>query len=143
MAQSFSEVVRTVRLYASTAPLFLVRDWVNDAYKDLARLRNWSFLRGVMDLNIQASRAVASVAVINGSQTVTSALLFLGADVGRQFAVGTFPVYTIVEVPDLSTITLDRPFTGTTDAAVLTAKIFDAYAVMPTDFGSFRTIVDP
>ena len=143
MAQSYSEVVRTVRLYASTAPLFLVRDWVNDAYKDLVRLRNWSFLRGELDLVISASRSLTSVGVTLGSTTVTSAGLFVTADAGRQFAVGSFPVYTVQTVVDANTIGLDRAYAGTTSVAVTTAKIFDGYAVMPADFGSFRVIADP
>ena len=143
MAQSFSEVVRTVRLYASTAPLFLVRDWVNDAYKDLVRLRNWSFLRGELDLSIFAARSLASVAVGFGSANVISVGLFSGADVGRQFSVGSYPVYTVVTNPDPNTITLDRLYAGAANGAATNAKIFDAYAVMPADFGSFRVIADP
>lgn len=142
MAQTFGEVVRTVRLYASTAPLFLAMDWVQDAYKDLCRLRNWGFLRGEMDLTTLAARSLAAVTVTFGSTTVTSAGLFVASDLGRQFAVGTFPVYTVLTQPDANTITLDRPYTGETGAPT-TGKIFDAYAVMPADFGSFRVVVDP
>lgn len=141
MAQSYSEVVRTVRLYASTAPLFLVREWINDAYKDLTRSRNWSFLRGEMALTIAAARALAAVTVTLGSTTVTSAGLFVAADAGRQFAVGTYPLYTVQSVPDANTIILDRAYAGDTGAPT-TAKIFDGYAVMPADFGSFRVIAD-
>lgn len=143
MAQSFSEVVRTVRLYASTAPLFLVRDWINDAYKDLARLRNWSFLRGQTDLLINASSALASVQVTRNYQWIVSAGLFTAGDVGRQFAVGTFPVYTVIAFVDVNSVQLDRPYAGPTDVAVTNAKFFDGYAVTPADFGSFRTIADP
>ncbi len=143
MAQNFDEVVRTVRLYASTAPLFLVRDWINDAYKDLARLRNWAFLRGETSLNIAASRALSSVSAVLGSTSVTSVGLSVASDLGRQFAVGSFPIYTIVAIPDVNTWTLDRAFSGETNAAITTAKVFDAYATMPADFGSFRVVVDP
>src|SRR5688572_20437319 len=143
MAQGYSEVVRTVRLYASTAPLFLVREWINDAYKTLTRSRNWSFLRGETDLLIAAARSLASVGVTLGSPTVTSAALFLPADLGRQFAVGTFPLYTVIAQSDASTITLDRAYAGETNAAATTGKIFDGYATLPADFGSFRLIADP
>lgn len=141
MAQSFSEVVRTVRLYASTAPLFLVREWVNDAYKDLAGLRNWSFLRGELNVTIAARRALASITVTLGSPTVTSAALFLAADAGRQLAVGAH-VYTVTAVTDTSTITLDRAWNGDS-GAVTTGYILDAYYTAPADFGSFRVIADP
>lgn len=142
MAQTFDEAVRTVRLYVGTAPVFLVRDWVNQAYKELAESRNWSFLRGELDLIILAARSLAAVGVTLGSTTVTSAGLFLAADQGRQFAIGSFPVYTIQAVTDVNTITLDRPYAGDTNAAAA-GKVFDGFATMPADFGSFRLIADP
>jgi hypothetical protein len=69
--------------------------------------------------------------------------LFVAGDAGRQFAVGSFPVYTIASVTDANGIELDRPYGETTNAAVTTAKVFDAYATLPADFGSFRLIADP
>jgi len=67
MAEGFTDVWRTVRLYVPVAPLFLVQDWVNEAWKTLARTRPWSFLRGELALTINAARTVASVTVTRGS----------------------------------------------------------------------------
>jgi hypothetical protein len=139
---TYGDLWRTVRLYVPGAPTFLCREWVNVAYKALARSRSWGFLRGELRLTIQASRSLASVSVINGSATVTSIGLFGAADGGRQFAVGTFPVYTIQTVVDANTIVLDRAY-GEPTSGMAVAKIFDAYATMPADFGSFRVIADP
>ena len=141
MAQTYSEVWRAVKLHASAAPTFLVREWVNEAYKQLARSRSWAFLRGELALTINAARTVASVTVTRGSATVTSVGLFLAADNTRQFRIQTFPSYTIIAFVDVNTITLDRPYGE--DDAVASAEIYDGYATMPADFKSFRIIADP
>lgn len=141
MPDTFTDAWRQVRLYVPVAPHFLVQAWVQDAWKTLARTRPWSFLRGELVLTINAARTVASVTVTQGSATVTSVGLFLAADAGRQFRVGTFPTYTIQTFTDASTIVLDRVYGE--DTATGAASIYDGYAVMPADFGSFRLIADP
>ena len=141
MAEGFTDVWRTVRLYVPVAPLFLVQDWVNEAWKTLARTRPWSFLRGELALTINAARTVASVTVTRGSATVTSVGLFVASDNGRTFRISTYPHYTIVAFVDVNTITLDRVYGE--DDGTASAEIYDGYAIMPADFGSFRIIVDP
>jgi len=74
--------------------------------------------------------------------SVTSAGLFVAADAGRQFRVGSSPYYTIQTFTNANTIVLDRVY-GETTSAVAVAEIFDGYATMPTDFASFRLIPDP
>ena len=141
MAEDYGTAWRTVRLYVPAAPTFLVREWVNTAWKQLARARHWGFLRGELRLTIQPSRALASVTVTNGSAIVTSAGLFGNADAGRQFLVGTFPLYTVVSVQNANQITLDQPYGETTGTPA--AQILDGYFTAPTDFESFRLIADP
>src|SRR5262245_2954594 len=97
MPETFTETWRAVRLHVPTAPHFLVQAWVQESWKKLARSRNWSFLRGELVLTINAAR-VLTVGVTQGSTTVTSAGLFLTTDAGRQFRVGTYPVFTIQTV---------------------------------------------
>jgi hypothetical protein len=72
---------------------------------------------------------------------MTSAALFLASDVGRQFRVGTYPVYTIIEVTDTSNAVLDQAYAGFGGA--LTGQILDAYVTMPADFGAFQLVIDP
>jgi len=141
MAQTFGDCWRRVRLYVPAAPTFLAREWVNDAWKQLVKKRRWGFLRGDMVLTINAARTIASCVVTQGSATVTSAGLFLAADAGRQFRVGSTPYYTIQTFTDVNTIVLDRVY-GEDNAASAAAEIFDGYATMPADFGSFRLIPD-
>lgn len=142
MPEDFSYCWRIVRLHASAAPAFLVREWVSNAWKKLARARHWSFLRGELRLTIDAARAVSPVTVTRGSATVTSAGLFLAADAGRQFRVASFPSYTILARPDANTLTLDVPY-GEDSSLVAVAEIFDGYATLPADFESFRIVADP
>lgn len=140
MPDTYGDVWRTVRLYVQ-APTFLVREWANAAYKELARARHWAFLQAELRLSISASRSLV-VGVTRGDATVTSAALFTAADVGRQFRIAPSQVYTILSLTNASSLELDQPYGDATDAAA-TALILDAYAVMPADFESFRIIPDP
>jgi hypothetical protein len=141
MPETFGDCWRRVRLHVPAAPTFLVREWVNAAWKPLGRMRHWSFLYGELRLTIAVARSVASVTLTNGSTTATSAGLFLAADAGRQFRVSNFPAYTIQTFNNVNSIDLDVPFGET--SVVATATIYDGYATMPTDFESFRLIADP
>lgn len=141
MSDDFGYVWRTVRLYVPIAPAFLAREWVNTAWKQLARSRHWSFLKGELRLTIQAARSLAAVTATNGSPTITSAGLFLPADAGRQIRWASFPTYTIASVTDVNTAVLDIPYGEPSTTRV--ATIYDGYAVLPADFESFRVIADP
>ena len=141
MAQTYADVWRSVKLHASAAPTFLVREWVNDAWKELTRFRpTANYLRVQSQLLIRAERTV-DVTVTYGSATVTSAGLFVAADVGRQFRMQTFPWYTIIAAMLPNSITLDRVY-GEDDASA-TASIYDGVAVVPDDFAEFDIIADP
>lgn len=148
MADSFGDVWRAVKLHVPGAGVFLCRDWVQSSYKQLCRKRPWSFLRGQLQIQIKASRAVACTVVI-GSPVVTSAALFLSTDEGRQFQTNTFPSYTILQFLSTSSILLDQPFgvdmAGTAPGVSLptTGLVLDAYFTAPADFGRFIVIGDP
>lgn len=141
MPETFGDVWRRVRLHVPAAPTFLVREWVNTAWKPLARSRHWSFLYGELRLTIAAARSLASVTTTNGSATVTSAGLFVAADQGRQFRTANYPVYTIQTFTDINTLQLDIPYGET--GGVSAATIYDGYYTAPADFESFRLIADP
>lgn len=142
MAQTFGDCWRTVRLYVPAAPTFLVREWVNVSWKRLAKGRHWSFLRGECRLTIAAARAITLCSVTRGSATVTSVGLFVAGDAGRQFRVGSSPIYTVQTVTDVNTIVLDIPY-GEASSAVAAATVFDGFATLPADFESFRLVADP
>lgn len=139
MPMTFADCYRTVRLYASAAPVFLCREWVNAAWKSLASRRTWGFLRGDLAIVCRASRTL-TVTVTQGSATVTSAAAFVTDDVGRALRVGRGDTYTILAWVDAGTVTLDRVYVDVD--AVTTGTILDAYVTLPADFGSFLSVVD-
>jgi hypothetical protein len=136
---TFGDTWRQVRLHVPLADALLVRQWVQQAYKDLADRYPWHFLYEETILRTAAS-ASRTVGVTQDSATVTGAG-FVAADVNRQLRVGTFPIYTILSVTVGVDATLDMAYAGTTNAAA-TATVLDAYARMPADFGSFELVWD-
>lgn len=150
MPDTFATTWQTVRLYVPAAPPFLVRAWVNKVYKDLARARHWNFLRGELRINCAPQRAIPLCTVTQGSPVVTSAGLFLAADVGRQITfgnplaviAGNYPIFTIIGLQSASSITLDLAY-GDLSSALASATIGDFYYTAPANFESWRLIADP
>lgn len=147
MADTFEGVWRAARNLFPALPPLVVRDFVQEAYSRLCESWGWGFLRADGLLATQAARTV-SVTVTQGSATVTSAGLFLATDLGRTFRgvsgsslPSTYPVYTIVAVPDVNTLVLDKAYGAT--SAVGLAQVIDLYVTLPTDFGRFLAVVDP
>lgn len=140
-SDTFEGAWRKVLTYVPNCPPLLAQDWVRTAYRQVAVRRSWGFLRAESALTTQAARSIA-VGVTFGDATVTSAALFVAGDVGRQFRVGTYPVYTIQTFTSTSSVELDQPFGGTTNAAA-TGQILDAYTTLPADFGRFYLVADP
>lgn len=122
--------------------MFLVRDWVQEAYGRLIDRRGWIFATTQGQLPWADARNAVAVVTTWGSRTVTSAGLFSAADVGRQLRQGTYPVYTIVSVESANSLTLDMAYYGTVQGAT-TVQILNAYAVLPEDFSRFVVVVSP
>jgi hypothetical protein len=142
MADTFATVWRAVRLSVPDAPAMLCRQWVQDAWNDLAHRYGWGFLTYAGQIVFQASRTL-TVTVTQGSTVVTSAGLFLATDQGRTFSAGTYPLYQIDRFVSVNEIRLALPFYGTGAGVVTNGLIQDAYTTMPTDFARFVAIVDP
>lgn len=143
MATTFGDVWRQVRLRVPDAPPLLVRDWVMNAYRQFWDRRLWS--QSIYQGQLTWADAVSNLActVTYGSATVTSVGLFTSDMAGRQFRVGTYPIYTILTVPDANTLTLNEPYYGSPTGAITTGQVLDAYGTLPTDFGAFQVVVDP
>lgn len=140
MSQTFGDCWRKVRLHLPDAPFGLVREWTLQAYKELCERRPWVWTTVEYQLQTLASRTL-TVTFTAQSATITSAAGFVASDQGRQIKVSSIPIYTIIEVVDASTATLDQPYTAT--AGAQTATIFSGYLTMPADFGSFMLVTDP
>jgi hypothetical protein len=136
---TFEDTWRKVRLHVPMADALLAREWVQNAYKDLADRYPWHFLFEETVLRTTASRT-ETVGVTQGSATVTGAG-FVAADANRQLRVGTLPIYTILSVNVGVDATLDQAY-AEVDNATASATILDAYARMPADFGSIEMVWD-
>jgi hypothetical protein len=141
MAQTFENLWRTARNLFPGVPALVVREWAQDAYIDACDYYSWGFLRTEAFLTTLATRET-TVGVTQGSATVTAGGTFVASDAGRQFRIGTGPIYTIRTYTDASTIVLDRTYQADTNASA-TGTILSAYAVMPADFGRFLMTWNP
>lgn len=137
---TFGDTWRRVRLHAPAAPFALVRSWVQGAYETLHERRPWVWSVAQTSLATLASRSI-TVTATQGSTAITSAAAFVASDVGRQFRVGTFPFYTIIEVTDASNAVLDLPYAAT--GGSLSGQIISAFSTLPEDFGAFMLVIDP
>lgn len=142
MPTTFSDVWRLVRLHVPDAPMMLVRDWVQSTYARLTDFRPWTWTLEPGQMVWQDARTLTDVSVTLGSTQVTSvAGVFLSGDAGRQFRVGTFPIYTVARFVNSNTIDLDQPFQGT-ETGTVDAQIVDAWATLPENFGAFMAVID-
>lgn len=143
MASTFGQVWRAAAGKHPGVPPLTVRSFAQNVWKALVDRRQWFWRRKQSGFRLEASRDLALVGVTANSPTVTSAALFLTTDLGRQFRVNGYPLYTIIEVTTTSTVVLDRPYLGDTNAAEDDAQILDAYATVPDDFQQFLLMIDP
>lgn len=141
-AQTFYDLKMAMGLSVPNASIFLIERWVKNAFRELADRRQWSWQLIQGQIVWQDARDLTAVVTTFGSTTVTSTGSFLAADAGRNFRVGTYPIYTITTFTDANTITLDRPYEGLTDGSG-DAQILDAYATLPANFENFLMVLDP
>ena len=140
---TFSDVWRSIRVNCPDATVTLVRRWVQNAYRQLADQRQWSWKVLEGQIVWAGTHDVTDVVTTFGSAVVTGpAATFVAADAGRQFRVGTYPIYTVLSVDSATQITLDRPYEGQTSGTVQ-GHILDAYTTLPANFENFLAIVDP
>lgn len=138
---TFAQAWNQAFLDVPAAGALQVRQWAQNAYKRLYDSRNWSWKIKRSAFLLDTAREPAAVGVSYGSATVTSAALFVAGDQGRQFRVGTYPVYNIVTFTDASTIVLDRPYEGEDNAAA-ESEILSAYVTAPADLEAIQCVVD-
>ena len=137
---TFEDAWRAVKLEVPVADPLLCRKWVQYAYNELAEQYPWTFLFQETILSTVLARTLV-VGLTQGDATMTSAALFVAGDVGLQVRVGAGPIYTIVTFTDASNVELDMVYAAATDPAA-SAVFSSRYVEMPTDFGSFETVID-
>ncbi|KKL15728.1 hypothetical protein LCGC14_2502660, partial [marine sediment metagenome] len=117
MGDTFGQITGSVRLRIPQAPIFLVEDWVREAFRRAWESRRpaWSMARKEGAFTTDAQKTGTST-VTRGSVVVPPGTLSIApADEGRQFRTGiNQPVYSIESVDCLNLndqITLDRAYT--------------------------------
>lgn len=142
--QTFEQLWKRLIVHAPGIPVPLAKEFVNTAYSRALALHDWSALRGRVDVFIPAQQAAGTVAVAQGSSTVTGSGTAFGTDMpGRQIRIGNSSYYTILTVDIfLQTLTIDRAWVGET-ASGLSYEINAAYFAAPSDFNHFISFIDP
>lgn len=145
MADTFSSMYRSLRLWVPDLPIFLAKQLIRDRYRRVAERRIWSALRAESEFILNDAKTAGTVTATRNSATVTgSGTSFAGSDVGRQFQVGNrAPTYTISAVASTTSMTIDRVYGDTTVGSGLSYRILDAYVTCPADFKHFIVIYDP
>lgn len=144
MLDTFSRIANNVRLRCPSADILLAQNAVNNAFRQVAERRHWSWLIKFGQFispplyNIGTVTATNGLYVVIGSGTSWTSNL-----TGLQFRLGTSsPVYTILSVDSPTQITLDAAF-GYQTSTNVGYQIYQAYFTPPSDFLTFMTIVDP
>lgn len=145
MAQkTFSQLWQQFLLYAPGTPVPLAQQFIKNSYNRAINMHDWSELFKDGEKFIATEYSTGTIAVTNGSTTVTgSGTTWTSAMTGRQIVVldnGRQPYYTFTYVSGTSG-TLDRAYQGTTDASS-TYTIGEYYVEFPTDLATLDAIRD-
>jgi hypothetical protein len=124
---------------------FLAEEWVRSAFRDLVEYRRWSWSLKRGQLLTFDAYTTGTATVTAGTPTVTITTgVVSSAFIGRQFRIGyQFPILTITDVNvGANTLTLSDNW-WPTNATTATYSIYQAYIVLPSDFQSFVSVIDP
>lgn len=145
MLDTYNEIWNRVMLRCPAASSLLARDWVKNAFRQVAERRRWSWL-------MKFGQWVAPPLVNSGRVEVTTGLTTVigvgtswdASMIGRQFRSGTpNPIGTIIQVdPGLQTLDIDSPWGGST-AVNQPYEIYQCYYTAPPDFQSLEVLWDP
>lgn len=141
---SYQRIYRQVLLRCPAVGTFNAQLFIQHAFRQLCQRRLWSFQtkRAQFIMNAQYNTGTVSV-VLNSDTVVGVGTTFTGAMVGRQFRIGlNTPIYTIIAVPDATTLTLSEVW-GAASASAQGYRIYNAYVTVPADFQSFISVYDP
>ena len=141
---TYQELWNRVLLRCPSASSFLAKDWITNAFRQVAERRRWSWLLKFGQFVVPQQVVDGTCTVTNGSATVTGiGTAWTPELVGRQFRIGRgTPIYTISAVASATSLTLDAPF-GSKTAVNTTYQIYQCYFTPPEDFHSFLSVWDP
>jgi hypothetical protein len=143
---TFGELWKSILLAAPDCPVPLAQTFVNNAGRRIYDSARWSGLRGQSSFIVPVGVTSLTTAVTQGSNAVTdTGGTWTSAVVGSQFFVGAqAPFYTVTEFATngaTDTLTLDRPYAGTTDATA-SSSVQLLYLPVASDFLHFIDVLD-
>lgn len=140
---TYQEIAGKVMLRCPAASITLARDWVINAFREVAERRRWSWLIKYGQFITPDNYTTGTVTCTQNATTVTgSGTSWTSSMVGRQFRQGYSPIYTIAQVNSATSLELDAAWGPATNSAV-TYEIYQAYCTPPPDFHAFVEIWDP
>ena len=141
---TYTKLWNQVLLYCPAAGPHLARDWIADAFRQVAERRRWSWMLKRGQFLIPAIYNTGTVAVTRSNATVTGTnTVWTVGMVGRQFRTSaSTPIYTIASVnTGAQTMGLDQVWGGS-NATTQAYSIWQCYHTAPTDFHSFVSVWD-
>jgi hypothetical protein len=141
---TYEEIVGKVTLHCPNVSSLLAREWVNNAFREVAERRTWSWLRKRHHFYCNTVYNTGTADAIQGSGTISgTGTVWSAAMVGRQFRIGTSgPLHTISARASDTSITID-PVWGEATSSTQSYEIFNAYLTPKSDFFSFISVWDP
>jgi hypothetical protein len=141
--ESFEETWNKVLASAPVAGADLARMWVEDAYRDLAERRDWSWRLKRNKIDIPAAYTTGTFTATNSSYTINgSGTTWTTSMIGRQFKYSDGYIYDITDVTSPTCLTLSQPWAGD-GVSGGSYTILQAYFTAPSDFQSFLSITYP
>lgn len=141
---TFESIWRSCLLRVPLAPVPLVQQAINVAYRRAVRGFRWNAQRATGEFFVPAPYATGTVTLTNGSTAVAGVgTTWTSAMTGWQLVVGGLaPFYTFTQT-SATTGTLDRPFEAAADGSGLAYSLQLIYAQPAADFLQFEVVVDP
>src|SRR5579883_764225 len=111
---SFRQLVGRLLQYNPDLPVTVAQALIRESYRRIIDHRSWYGLMVKGSVMVPDAYTQGTVTVTTGSTTVTGTNTNWTPDmIGRQFRIGfQTPIYTIVDVPSATTLTLDLPWQG-------------------------------
>jgi hypothetical protein len=142
---TYRDIFGKVLLRCPDAGRELAADWVNNAFREIAEKRRWSWLFKFGQFEMPALYNTGTISATRGDNTITgSGTAWTGDMQGRQFRGGgvNSPIYTITQVNSATSLSLDTPWGAATNSG-LGYQIYLAYVTPPSDFHAFVSLWDP
>lgn len=141
---TYQTIWNKVLLRCPAADPGLAKDWVTNAFREVAERRRWSWLIRTGQIIVPNQYNTGTVACTLGLSTITGSGTAWTADmIGRQFRVGVnAPIYTINAFYSATSLGLDQVWGGSSISGA-GYQIYQCFFPVPVDFHAFQCLWDP